>query len=124
MSVAEHSTDSPAIRRQLNAVRDPVAALPLELSSKIFIYSLPLHPALGSSHIPMLLKNGCTAWSDIAQSARRSHVVSFELVLYCSSELEEPDAEERAAFRQLIADGMNIYIGDSDENFLEAGADE
>ncbi|KAJ6561786.1 hypothetical protein B0H19DRAFT_1142621 [Mycena capillaripes] len=122
MSVAEHSTDSPAIRRQLNAARGPVAALPLELSSKIFIHSLPLHPALGSSHIPMLLTNVCTAWFDIAQSARRSQVVSFELVLSCSSDF--PDAEMLAAFRQLIADGMNIYIGNSDENFLEAGADE
>ncbi|KAJ6589318.1 hypothetical protein B0H19DRAFT_1367706 [Mycena capillaripes] len=67
MSVAEDN-DITAIQRHLNAVRDPVATLPFELASKIFVHSLPFNPLLGSNHIPMLLMNVCSAWFAIAQS--------------------------------------------------------
>ncbi|KAJ7748746.1 hypothetical protein DFH07DRAFT_560618 [Mycena maculata] len=60
------------VQRQLNAVRDPVARLPLEISSEIFIQSLSLaHPELGSQNIPMLLLNVCNAWANIAISTPR-----------------------------------------------------
>ncbi|KAJ7700806.1 hypothetical protein B0H17DRAFT_212247 [Mycena rosella] len=54
-----------ALRRQLNAVRDPVARLPLEISSEIFIQCLPSHPQPGAGHIPMLLLYVCHAWKEI-----------------------------------------------------------
>ncbi|KAJ7748737.1 hypothetical protein DFH07DRAFT_942180 [Mycena maculata] len=60
------------VQRQLNAVRDPVARLPLEISSEIFIQSLSLaRPELGSQNIPMLLLNVCNAWANIAISTPR-----------------------------------------------------
>ncbi|KAJ7457955.1 hypothetical protein B0H11DRAFT_2199547 [Mycena galericulata] len=55
-------------QRQLNAVRDPLVQLPLELSSKIFLLCLPPFPEPRARHIPMLLLNICTAWTDIALS--------------------------------------------------------
>ncbi|KAJ7678762.1 hypothetical protein B0H17DRAFT_100730 [Mycena rosella] len=57
-----------AAQRRLNAVRDPVARLPLEISSEIFIKCLPTRPNPGGRHAPMLLANVCNAWSDIALS--------------------------------------------------------
>ncbi|KAJ7457988.1 hypothetical protein B0H11DRAFT_1873461 [Mycena galericulata] len=57
------------VQRQLNSVRDPVARLPLEISSEIFIQCLPPLPVPpGARHVPMLLLNICNAWSDIALS--------------------------------------------------------
>ncbi|KAJ7826199.1 hypothetical protein B0H14DRAFT_2817691, partial [Mycena olivaceomarginata] len=50
-------------QRQLNAVLDPVARLPLEISSEIFVLS-----RIFPEHIPMLLLNVCNAWSNIAFS--------------------------------------------------------
>ncbi|KAF7328820.1 hypothetical protein MVEN_02510900 [Mycena venus] len=56
-------------QRQLNAVRDPVARLPLEISSEIFLQSLSLIPQSRALQGSMLLLNICTAWSAIALSA-------------------------------------------------------
>ncbi|KAJ7457999.1 hypothetical protein B0H11DRAFT_2319680 [Mycena galericulata] len=57
------------VQRQLNSVRDPVARLPLEISSEIFIQCLPPLPFPPGAHrIPMLLLNICSAWTDIALS--------------------------------------------------------
>ncbi|KAJ7457960.1 hypothetical protein B0H11DRAFT_203451 [Mycena galericulata] len=55
-------------QRQLNAARDPVARLPLEISSEIFLQSLPSLPEPGAHRVPMLLLNVCNAWSEIALS--------------------------------------------------------
>ncbi|KAJ6516806.1 hypothetical protein C8R47DRAFT_1088397 [Mycena vitilis] len=55
-------------QRQLNSVLDPVARLPLEISSEIFLQSLPPFPKAGAEHVPMLLLNVCHAWTDIALS--------------------------------------------------------
>ncbi|KAJ7649882.1 hypothetical protein FB45DRAFT_886268, partial [Roridomyces roridus] len=52
----------------LNAVRDPVSKLPLELSSNIFIHCLPSIPEACAKEAPMLLLNICTAWTTIALS--------------------------------------------------------
>ncbi|KAJ7472172.1 hypothetical protein FB451DRAFT_1559305 [Mycena latifolia] len=58
-----------ALQRQLNAVRDPVARLPLEISSEIFVQCLPpITPRPGARHVPMLLLNICSAWTEIALS--------------------------------------------------------
>ncbi|KAJ6525044.1 hypothetical protein DFH09DRAFT_936989, partial [Mycena vulgaris] len=57
-----------AAQRQLNAIRDPVARLPLEISSEIFIRYLPSRPKPGGRHVPMLFLDICNAWADIAIS--------------------------------------------------------
>ncbi|KAJ7486707.1 hypothetical protein FB451DRAFT_1391595 [Mycena latifolia] len=55
-----------AALRALNALRDPVARLPLELSSEILIQCLPAREAPSVHHAPMLLLHVCNAWTDIA----------------------------------------------------------
>ncbi|KAJ7896261.1 hypothetical protein B0H14DRAFT_2678872 [Mycena olivaceomarginata] len=62
--------DKVLAKRELNAVMDPVALLPLEISSEIFLQSLdPLpKPQPRARHAPMLLLNICNAWSAIALS--------------------------------------------------------
>ncbi|KAK7028367.1 F-box domain-containing protein [Favolaschia claudopus] len=55
-------------KRELNAVLDPVACLPLELSSEIFLQCLDPVPQVGAHCTPMLFLNVCHAWSDIALS--------------------------------------------------------
>ncbi|KAJ7486654.1 hypothetical protein FB451DRAFT_1534603 [Mycena latifolia] len=64
-----HGSGAPqsAAQRALNALRDPVARLPLELSSAIFVRCLlGSREALGVRHAPMLFLNVCNAWTDIA----------------------------------------------------------
>ncbi|KAJ7641713.1 hypothetical protein FB45DRAFT_361118 [Roridomyces roridus] len=58
------------LQRQLNTLRDPIARLPLEISSQIFVQCLPPgSPAVPDGHqVPMLLLNVCNAWTDIALS--------------------------------------------------------
>ncbi|KAJ7464657.1 hypothetical protein B0H11DRAFT_69890 [Mycena galericulata] len=56
------------VQRQLNAVRDPVARLPLEISSEIFLRCLPPRSDPGAHRVPMLFLNICNAWTDIALS--------------------------------------------------------
>ncbi|KAJ6558167.1 hypothetical protein B0H19DRAFT_130398 [Mycena capillaripes] len=60
--------DKSLVQRQLNAVLDPMAQLPLEISSKIFLQSLPPLPEPDPNNVPMLLLNVCSAWADIALS--------------------------------------------------------
>ncbi|KAJ7727245.1 hypothetical protein B0H16DRAFT_1697809 [Mycena metata] len=63
----EHSKS--AAQRQLNSLRDPVARLPLEISSEIFLRCLPDYPPkTGADLAPMLLLSICNAWSEIALS--------------------------------------------------------
>ncbi|KAJ6525081.1 hypothetical protein DFH09DRAFT_1286250 [Mycena vulgaris] len=54
-----------ALKRQLNDVRDPVARLPLEISSENFTLCLPSDPELGARHVPILFLNICSAWAEI-----------------------------------------------------------
>ncbi|KAJ7453628.1 hypothetical protein B0H11DRAFT_2288133 [Mycena galericulata] len=66
------------LQRQLNSVRDPVARLPLEISSEIFIQCLPPLPLPPGPHqIPMILLNICRAWTDIALSTPALWTTSF-----------------------------------------------
>ncbi|KAJ6523348.1 hypothetical protein B0H19DRAFT_1201907 [Mycena capillaripes] len=55
-----------AAQRQLNAIRDPMARLPLEISSEIFLQCLPDIPTLDGGEAPMLLLHVCNAWRDLA----------------------------------------------------------
>jgi hypothetical protein len=52
----------------MNAALDPVARLPLEISSEIFRQSLPRFPKPGDPDVPILQLNICNAWTDIALS--------------------------------------------------------
>ncbi|KAJ7641586.1 hypothetical protein FB45DRAFT_900569 [Roridomyces roridus] len=60
--------DRSLVQRQLNAARDPVAQLPPEITSEIFIQCLPPQPIPEADHAPMLLLNVCNTWTDIALS--------------------------------------------------------
>ncbi|KAJ7774881.1 hypothetical protein B0H16DRAFT_1684566 [Mycena metata] len=61
--------DKAAAQRQLNALRDPIAQLPLELSSEIFLQCFDRAlPRPDPSTAPMLLLNICNAWANIALS--------------------------------------------------------
>ncbi|KAF7366766.1 F-box domain-containing protein [Mycena sanguinolenta] len=55
-------------QRELNALRDPIALLPVEISSKIFLQCLPPLPYPTRHEAPMLLMNVCHLWSNIALS--------------------------------------------------------
>jgi hypothetical protein len=60
-----------ASQRQLNAFRDPLAGLPLELSSEIFVQCLPqygYHVSPDARIAPMLFLQVCNAWAEIALS--------------------------------------------------------
>ncbi|KAJ6500823.1 hypothetical protein C8R45DRAFT_81687 [Mycena sanguinolenta] len=57
------------VQRQLNAVNDPMAPLPLEISSDIFLRCLPLDLSMpGARNFPMLLQNVCSHWNAVAIS--------------------------------------------------------
>ncbi|KAJ7853674.1 hypothetical protein B0H14DRAFT_780968 [Mycena olivaceomarginata] len=59
--------DRSLARRQLNAVVDPVARLPLEISSKIFLKSLNQSVVPQPAELVLLLKI-CNSWTNIALS--------------------------------------------------------
>ncbi|KAJ6466722.1 hypothetical protein C8R47DRAFT_36695 [Mycena vitilis] len=55
------------VERKLNAALDPIARLPHEISSEIFLQSLPpIAEKPSGSAIPMLLLNVSHSWTDIA----------------------------------------------------------
>ncbi|KAJ7774844.1 hypothetical protein B0H16DRAFT_1407893 [Mycena metata] len=62
----EHSKS--AAQRELNAIHDPVARLPLEISSEIFLQCLSFSLEPKPLAAPMLLLNICNAWTNIALS--------------------------------------------------------
>ncbi|KAJ7236022.1 hypothetical protein C8J57DRAFT_1088494, partial [Mycena rebaudengoi] len=61
-------------QRQLNSLLDPIARLPVEISSEIFILCLPdsgsgyRHRRPNPAAAPLLFLSICTAWADIARS--------------------------------------------------------
>ncbi|KAJ6463979.1 hypothetical protein C8R45DRAFT_505490 [Mycena sanguinolenta] len=56
-----------AAQRELHAIHVPIAVLPYELSSKIFLRCLPSSPSPSKPYAaPMLLMQVCKAWTDIA----------------------------------------------------------
>ncbi|KAF7377799.1 F-box domain-containing protein [Mycena sanguinolenta] len=67
-------------RRDLNATLDPMARLPVEISSDIFARCLPDSPRPHSGQAPMLFLNVCHLWRDIATSAS-----SLWTSIYCES---------------------------------------
>ncbi|KAJ7649880.1 hypothetical protein FB45DRAFT_778799 [Roridomyces roridus] len=59
------------LHRRLNALRDPMARLPLEIAAEIFLQCLPSDKDPRPSDTHMLLLNVCHAWTDIAISTPR-----------------------------------------------------
>ncbi|KAJ7649891.1 hypothetical protein FB45DRAFT_1050035 [Roridomyces roridus] len=57
--------DKKLLYRRLNAVRDPVAKLPLEISAEIFLHCVDGYPVTPES-APWLLLHVCHAWTEIA----------------------------------------------------------
>jgi hypothetical protein len=80
--------DRSLVQQQLNAVMDPVARLPLELSSEIFLYCLPPRPKPAAHNVPMLLLKICSAWTSIALSTPALWA-AMELVFPCAEGFEE-----------------------------------
>ncbi|KAJ7902844.1 hypothetical protein B0H14DRAFT_3851767 [Mycena olivaceomarginata] len=61
--------DKRLAQRYLNTILDPLARLPLEISSEIFLQTLDApFPEPGALRVPMLLLSICHAWTDIALS--------------------------------------------------------
>ncbi|KAJ6510651.1 hypothetical protein C8R45DRAFT_1161391 [Mycena sanguinolenta] len=85
----DNSDDEP----KLDDTTDPVARLPYEISSEIFLQCLPsVHdrePEAGADHIPMLLLNICSAWTAVALSTP---------ALWASIQIVFPRAEGFAQF--------------------------
>ncbi|KAJ7026932.1 hypothetical protein C8F04DRAFT_1045172 [Mycena alexandri] len=88
-----------AAQRQLNALRDPLSQLPLEISSEIFRHCLPHGPRSPKAGMaPQLLMNICSGWTNIALS---------NPILWNEIDLESPGAQvlrlwvERAGDRPL-----------------------
>jgi hypothetical protein len=65
LPVKELERSRVALKRRLNAPLDPLALLPLEILSQIFIFCLPegFHPCPSDA---MLLRNICSSWTNIA----------------------------------------------------------
>ncbi|KAJ7456781.1 hypothetical protein B0H11DRAFT_225349 [Mycena galericulata] len=57
-----------AVQSELNSILDPVARLPLEISSRIFMRCLPSPPDLRPSQAPAIFLNICRAWRNLALS--------------------------------------------------------
>ncbi|KAJ6463987.1 hypothetical protein C8R45DRAFT_505571 [Mycena sanguinolenta] len=74
-----------AAQRELNALRDPIALLPVEISSEIFLQCLPSLPTPMHHEAPVLLMNVCHIWSDIALSTPTLWA-SIHLKLYRSGD--------------------------------------
>ncbi|KAJ7457956.1 hypothetical protein B0H11DRAFT_1818048 [Mycena galericulata] len=57
-----------AAQRRLNAIRDPFARLPLEISAYIFVNCMEPFPEPKANNVPMLLLDICSAWTRITLS--------------------------------------------------------
>ncbi|KAJ6464821.1 hypothetical protein DFH09DRAFT_1382092 [Mycena vulgaris] len=79
-----------AVHRDLNAILDPMARLPLEISSDIFTRCLPAIPRADPLTAPMVLLKVCNSWSNIALSTS---------ALWTSIQIEFPRA---AGFEHLF----------------------
>ncbi|KAJ7174434.1 hypothetical protein C8R46DRAFT_1080910 [Mycena filopes] len=56
------------VQGDLNAILDPIARLPLEISSDIFLQSRPSIPSCDPDTAPLVFLRVCRAWSNIALS--------------------------------------------------------
>ncbi|KAJ7666658.1 hypothetical protein DFH06DRAFT_1184409 [Mycena polygramma] len=105
------------VQRQINAIRDPMARLPLELSSEIFVQCLPLElehrsPKVDGGTAPMLLTNVCHAWAAIAISTP---------ALWAGIHVEHPRVDILAVWLQRAQNHpLSISLHDSFDNDVAA----
>ncbi|KAJ7854322.1 hypothetical protein B0H14DRAFT_765179 [Mycena olivaceomarginata] len=94
--------DRSLTQRRLNSILDPLALLPLEISSEIFLQTLAPFPEPGILHAPMLLLSICNAWTDIAL-ATPALWNTIQIVFPCARDLKKilPIWLERAQHRSL-----------------------
>ncbi|KAJ7457904.1 hypothetical protein B0H11DRAFT_2199507 [Mycena galericulata] len=104
-----------AAQRRLNSLRDPVARLPLEVSSSIFVNCLDRFPTSGARHAPMLFLNVCGAWTSIALSTPELWT-RIQLGDGPAADLPRPVDMwfERAGSHALSISGMASYGGADD----------
>ncbi|KAJ7487380.1 hypothetical protein B0H11DRAFT_2015430 [Mycena galericulata] len=57
-----------SVRSELNLILDPMARLPLEISSDIFMHCLPSAPGPDPRSVPMVLLAVCHSWTNMALS--------------------------------------------------------
>ncbi|KAJ6477598.1 hypothetical protein C8R45DRAFT_363244 [Mycena sanguinolenta] len=93
--------------RQLNAALDPVARLPVEISSEIFLHSLQTSPSR-KQDVPTGLLGICHAWTDIAL-ATPALWTTVHIHFPCGQDLAEvlPIRIQRARTRPL---SISIFI--------------
>jgi hypothetical protein len=80
--------DRSLAQRHINNLLDPVALLPLEISSEIFLETLAPFPEPGALRGPMLLLGICNAWTDIAL-ATPALWNTIHIVFPCAQDLKE-----------------------------------
>ncbi|KAJ7655856.1 hypothetical protein DFH06DRAFT_1412932 [Mycena polygramma] len=85
------------VQYELNAALDPVGRLPFELSSEIFLQSLPAFAEPGAQAVPILLLKICHAWTEIALSTP---------ALWASIQLHAPEFNYTQAFK----DGAHVWL--------------
>lgn len=83
-----------AIQRQLNDLHDPMARLPLEVSSDVFIHCIPPPDVYTEPSGFLVLLSICTAWTDIALSTSRLWTnLAFRIPLNVTTEFRDVFAE-------------------------------
>ncbi|KAJ7682347.1 hypothetical protein DFH06DRAFT_292781 [Mycena polygramma] len=111
--------DKSQVQRRLNEVLDPVARLPLEISSEIFLQTLPFVPERPSVHkAPILLLDVCSAWTNIALSAPALWAAS----VYADCPGSEGSQEGLQAWLQRAGShALSVYLrGDCCDNSVAA----
>ncbi|KAF8155304.1 hypothetical protein K438DRAFT_1987022 [Mycena galopus ATCC 62051] len=101
--LAKLEHDKKLLNRQLNVLVDPVARLPLEISSEIFLQCLrDPFPKPGAREAPMLLLDICSNWTAIALSTPALWM-AVQIDFPCSARLAQvlPIWFERAHNRPL-----------------------
>jgi hypothetical protein len=95
--------DKSLLQQQLNTILDPVARLPLKISSEIFLQSLPAVAELRGSHAPMLLLNICNTWTNIALSTLALWM-AINIIFPCAKGFHKvlPNCLQRAGIHPLL----------------------
>ncbi|KAK6974618.1 F-box domain-containing protein [Favolaschia claudopus] len=110
-------SDRSLVLREMNAVLDPFARLPLEISSEIFVHCLDNTASNpGALQVPLLLLNICHSWTNIALSTTNLWT-TIDVTFPCSRGLKKllPMWFQRARNRKLsVCLSNGKFSGDLD----------